>query len=114
MNYLDLKTDVLTWSSEETIIPYISPIDGIAHRYFVDFKATIRNKNGEVTTYLIEVKPAKYTKAPKEPKRKTKKYVEEVCMWLTNQAKWEAAKKFCDRKGYKFIIITEKELGLNK
>lgn len=114
MNYCDQRSNVLAWSSEETIIPYISPIDGIAHRYFVDFKMTIRNLDGTVTTYLVEVKPEKYTKEPKKPKRQSKKYFDEAIMWCTNQAKWEAAKKYCDRKGYKFIILTEKHLGVNK
>jgi hypothetical protein len=29
-------------------------------------------------------------------------------------AKWDAAKKWCDKRNYKFLILTEKELGLNK
>ena len=30
--------------------------------------------------------------------------------WVVNQAKWEAAKKWADKKGYEFLILTEKEL----
>jgi|SRR6185312_15489408 len=111
-NWCDTRDNVLTWSSEETIIPYKSPVDGQIHRYFVDLKFTIRNKDGTVTTYLAEIKPKKFTQKPTTPTRKSKKYLEECIMFATNEAKWEAATKFCQRKGYKFIILTEKELGI--
>ena len=112
MNFLDQRSACLAWSSEETIIPYKSPIDGQVHRYFVDFKATFLEPDGSTTTYLIEVKPNKFTKQPTAPSRKTKKYIEECMMYATNCAKWEAARQFCERKGYKFKVVTEKELGI--
>jgi hypothetical protein len=111
-NWCDTRSNVLTWSSEETIIPYKSPVDGQIHRYFVDLKFTIRNKDGSVSTYLAEIKPKKFTEKPTTPTRKSKRYLEECIMFATNEAKWEAAKKFCDRKGWKFIVLTEKELGI--
>ena len=37
MKFLDDYDDVLEYGSEEIIIPYISPLDGKMHRYFVDF-----------------------------------------------------------------------------
>ena len=33
-------------------------------------------------------------------------------MYVQNIAKWEAAKKYASKKGYKFIILTEKELNI--
>jgi len=56
MRWCDLSDNVLEWSSEETIIPYICKTDNKPHRYFVDFKIKVRTKNG-VKTYLVEVKP---------------------------------------------------------
>jgi hypothetical protein len=32
--------------------------------------------------------------------------------WGVNSAKWKAAREFCKDRGYEFVIITEKELGL--
>ena len=32
--------------------------------------------------------------------------------WVINQAKWEAARKWAEKKGYEFLILTEKELGM--
>ena len=31
--------------------------------------------------------------------------------YIKNQAKWSAAKQYCDDKGMQFKIITEKDLG---
>jgi hypothetical protein len=31
--------------------------------------------------------------------------------YVVNVAKWKAAKQWADKKGYKFLIVTEKELN---
>ena len=59
---------------------------------------------------LLEVKPAAQTKPPATPKRRTKRYISEVMTYGVNEAKWKAAKEFCDDKGWEFRIITEAEL----
>lgn len=105
--WCDKNPQIIKWSSEETIIPYISPVDGKTHRYFVDFK--IQTANGK--TYLVEIKPKKQTEPP-QSKRKTKRYLEESATYLVNQAKWEYAKRFAKSRGWEFIVITEHELGL--
>jgi hypothetical protein len=32
--------------------------------------------------------------------------------YVQNVAKWKAASKWADKKGYKFLIVTEKELNI--
>jgi len=59
---------------------------------------------------MVEVKPFKQTKEPKTQKKITKSYVSEVLTWAVNKAKWKAAGEVCEDNGYKFMIITEKEL----
>ena len=59
---------------------------------------------------MIEVKPHHQTREPKPQKRLTKKYLNEVKTWGVNQAKWEAAIDYCKDRGWKFQILTEKEL----
>ena len=110
MQMLDENTTVLKWSSEEVIIPYISPIDNKRHRYFVDFYVEARAPNGSIKKMLLEVKPAAQTQPPKSPKRKTKRYISEVMTYGVNEAKWKAAKEYCLDKGWEFRIITEAEL----
>jgi len=112
MRYFDENPNVLKWSSEEVIVPYKSPIDGRYHRYFPDFLIRVKNKQGQLETIMIEVKPYKETREPKPQKRLTKNYLAEVKTWGINKNKWEAAIEFCKDRKWKFMIITEKELGI--
>lgn len=105
--WCDRNPQIVRWSSEETIIPYVSPIDGKVHRYFVDFKIHTANNK----TYLVEIKPMKQTQPP-EGKRKTKRLLEEQATYLVNQAKWDSAKKYARSRNWEFVVLTEKELGL--
>lgn len=112
MLYLDDHKDVISWGSEEIIIPYRSPIDNRIHRYYPDFVVTKINSQGVRETALIEVKPAKQTVPPKVQKKVTKSYITEVKTWGVNEAKWKAALEFCKDRGWTFHIFTEKELGI--
>jgi hypothetical protein len=85
MDYCDLKDSIVEWSSETTIIPYRYDIDGKIHRYFIDFRIVVREKTGELQTYLVEIKPEKKTKPPKPPKRKTKNYIYESMDYIKIQ-----------------------------
>lgn len=109
MNYCDTNNGIVRWSSEEVKIPYVSPIDNKVHTYYVDF--WVETKVGEeIKHILFEVKPKKFTEPPKQPKRKTKKYIAEVFEWGKNEAKWKAAKEFCRKKGWEFYVLTEDDL----
>lgn len=111
-NWCDYNPSVINWSSEEIIIPYRCPTDNNIHRYFPDALIQIRDKMGCIKTYLVEIKPLIQTRPPETPKRKTKRYITEVMTWGKNSAKWSAARQYCKDRGYEFIIITEKELGI--
>ena len=111
MKWLDEHPNVLWWSSEELAVPYKSPIDNKMHRYFPDFIAKMRLKDGKVMTYIIEVKPMAQTKMPIQ-KRKTKRFLQEMATYVVNQEKWRAADIFCQEHGWKFLVVTEHELGL--
>ena len=111
MKWLDEHPNVLWWSSEELAVPYKSPIDNKMHRYFPDFIAKMRLKDGKVMTYIIEVKPMAQTKMPIQ-KRKTKRFLQEMATYAINQEKWRAADIFCQEHGWKFLVVTEQELGL--
>ena len=110
MSSFDKRPDVLSWSSEEMCVPYISPVDGKRHRYFPDFIVKIQTTDGSVKTFMVEVKPEKQSRPPERKKRVTKQYIQEVVTWGVNQAKWKAAEDFCKHKGWEFQIITESEL----
>lgn len=113
MLYLDSNSQIISWGSEEVIIPYRSPIDGKIHRYYPDFIITKINKEGKKETALIEVKPYHQTIPPEIPKnRNSKKFLIEVKTWGMNEAKWKAANEYCKDRGWTFHIFTEKELGI--
>jgi len=111
MTWLDKEPSVVSWASEELVIPYISPADGKRHRYFPDFLVKVRNKEGKLNTMLIEVKPKKQAMEPVRKSRVTKAYIQEVVTYSINQAKWKAAEEFCLDRGWEFKVLTEEHLG---
>jgi len=112
MDYCDLKDSIVEWSSETTVVPYRYDIDGRMHRYFIDFRIVVQEKTGIFQTYLVEIKPEKKTMPPKQPKRKTKNYVYESMDYVKNQNKWTHARKYAQERGWKFIVLTETDLGI--
>ena len=112
MKWCDTNENILEWANEEFWIPYRSPLDNRVHRYFPDFYVKVKENNGTIKKYVIEVKPMRQVLEPKIQKRKTQKYIAEVKEYAKNQAKWEAAKEYCKDRMMEFKIITEKELGI--
>jgi hypothetical protein len=112
MVYCDMKENVLEWSSEEKCIPYRSPVDGKVHRYFPDFIIKVKENDGTIKRYMIEIKPKKQTIPPAKPKRQTKRYISEVYEYAKNQAKWKAAEEFCKDRLWEFKVFTEDDLGV--
>jgi len=111
--WADLNENVLAWGSETIIIPYINPLDNAVHRYFVDNFVLFKDKEGKKQKFLIEIKPSKQVARPvSSGKKKRATVLYEQTTWITNQAKWEAAKKWAEKKGCQFVILTEKELGI--
>lgn len=112
--FCDNNPNVLEWSSETVIIPYINPIDNKPHRYFVDNMVYI--KEGEVKKrYLIEIKPSKQTLPPTISKNKKKStMIYEQVTYAQNKAKWAAAVDYAKKHNMEFKIITEKELGITR
>ena len=108
--YLDENVNVLRWGSEEISIPYYSPVDKKNHKYYPDFIAEIKSPEGEIKTYVIEVKPKKQTIPPKKKKTNSRSYIRECITYTINEAKWNAAKKFCKKREWDFIILTEDDI----
>lgn len=111
-HWCDLNENVISWGSEEFFIPYISPLDNRVHKYFPDFIIKIKEQTGTVKTYVIEIKPKKQTFPPVKKSRVTKSLIYETKTYAVNQAKWKAAKEWCEDRLLEFKIITEEELGI--
>lgn len=105
--WCDENTNVKSWGSEEIVVPYLYDVDKKYHRYFVDLKISFNDG----TTLLVEIKPEKETNPPKNPGRKTKRYLNEGLTYVKNVNKWKAADSFAKDRGWKFVIWTEKTLS---
>lgn len=113
--FCDSNSSIISWASEPIVVTYQDPIEIIDHktlkpkmrRYYPDF--LILTNNNE--TILVEIKPYKETIPPVNSSRKARStLITESKRWATNQAKWKAAKNYCEKRGWIFKILTEKEL----
>ena len=110
MAILDHNPNILSWGSESVVIPYQNPLTGRVSRYFVDFNMTMRDKDGKLKKFLIEIKPHAQTLPPSQ-KKNTKALARRQAEYIKNQAKWLAATAFANTKGSQFVVLTEKHLG---
>lgn len=108
MVWADTNPQVLKWNQEESIVPYISPVDMKQHRYFVDFLIMVKTRSEEIKRYAVEIKPEAQTKMPTT--RNKKRLLTETATYSINQAKWKAADAFFSRQGIEFIVLTERHL----
>lgn len=117
MSWCDNTPEILGWSSEETVINYFDPVQNKNRLYYIDFKIVTKRADGSFKVTIIEIKPYKQTIKPRPNKRKSEKtiFIEQTT-WITNKAKWIAAKAYAAQRGWEFKIITEKELfgGIDK
>lgn len=115
--FCDTNPDVLEWGSENIVIPYLNPIDNRVHNYIVDAVIKLKTKEG-VKKFLVEVKPYKQTLKPVSRMTKQNKVpkslIYEQLMYIKNQAKWDAAKKWCIKRDMEFTILTEHQLNIRK
>jgi len=116
MLWADQHKDVIRWSSEEVILQYRHPVTNRLHRYFPDFWIEKLDRNGNLETLLIEIKPLAQCKPPVLKNCKNgkprKNQVHQIITYGVNQAKWKAAQAYCDKMKWKFQVLTEKDLNL--
>lgn len=98
--WLESNKSVKRWGSECIEIPYYY-IDEKIHKYYPDY--FVEMEDG--TCMVVEIKPYNQTQKP----------INENCWaykeYSKNMCKWRAAKEFCDNKGYKFRVFTEKTIS---
>lgn len=99
INYCENLPSIVKWASEPIAIRYFSRLDNREQNYYPDY--IIENEDGH--RCIVEIKPYDQTIRPKENDSKWLKQA-----WIKNLDKWNAAKKFAEDHGMKFIIVTEK------
>ena len=108
--FCDRNVNILAWSSEEIVIPYVRPTDQSVRKYYPDYFIAYKNKNGDVIKELIEIKPADQTKPPRKNIKNPKQRMYEQVTYAVNIAKWTAATAWCKQRGITFRILTENQL----
>ena len=112
--YCDTNDSILKWSSEPIAIKYFNPLDKKEHDYNVDFYIKVLKESGEEQEWIIEIKPERQTQKPiyegAMTLAKLKSYNHSMQVWITNQAKFKAAKEWAEKRGYRFGVVDEKFL----
>ena len=133
MDWCDRNEQILRVGSEPCSIQYRDPVANLEYchkhnldpnnpqnwkirKYYVDMWIEFKTKNGNIRKIFIEIKPYKDTIKPEPlpPNAKLKEvnaYNRQMKIYLTNQAKWKAAKYEFNKRGCEFQIFTEKELS---
>lgn len=123
MIYLDNNDKIINWGAEHLKIPYTKTewvsesqeYRTTEHTYYPDFYYELKRENGTISKVVAEVKPYSETIEPvlnPNPSAKQLKNFEySLKMYNKNLSKWSYMIDYCKRKGFEFIIITEKVLG---
>lgn len=107
MHYFDRNPYIISWGSEECVIPYYYEVDHKVHRYFLDFILIFQTKSGEQKKALVEIKPKSQCKPPR---KNTKNFDKKMLEYVKNKNKWEAAMAFCKQHQMSFMLLTEDHL----
>jgi hypothetical protein len=107
MQVCDMNPNIIQWGSEEFRVKYFNPIKKKVCDYIPDFIIKYKDRNGNIITEVIEIKPLKQT----VPDKRASLY-DQVAL-AVNHAKWAAAKMVCESHGIRFRIATEKDLFRN-
>lgn len=101
IGWLENSPTVKYWGSECLKIPYYYVRDQKTHTYYPDY--FIEMTDG--SCMVVEIKPSSQTVKPiNENSWVAKEYLKNMC-------KWKATMEFCQKKGYKFKILTEKTIN---
>ena len=123
MVYLDNNAKIINWGAEHLSIPYTKTewvsesqeYRKTEHTYYPDFYYELKREDGTISKVVAEVKPYSETIEPVLKQNPTSKQMKNfeysLKMYNKNLSKWSYMIDYCQRKGFEFIIITEKVLG---
>lgn len=111
MVWCDVNDKVVHWVSEPLDIKYWSRKDNKAHLYYPDFYFKQLQQDATYKEYLVEIKPKAQIQKPNPPKENSKKALESYKFlaeqYVKNMDKYNAAKNYCEGRGWNFIVLTE-------
>lgn len=104
MEWLDTQPAVVSWSSELVKIVYPNPLTNRSSFYYPDFMISYVDKLGNFHKEMIEIK-GRHEAVLKETHN-----ARDRLLYIQNLKKFEYAIKWCQPRGIKFRVLTEKEL----
>jgi hypothetical protein len=108
MKFCDTNPSIQKWASEAVKIPYRNPLTGKSTVYVPDFFIQYLDKNNNLNSEIVEIKPSNQAQLESVGKNKTHQ-----AQFIQNQAKWSAANLWCKQQGLRFRIVTENDLFHN-
>jgi len=126
MIYLDNNENIVHWNTELIKIPYtknawnnrLMEMTLSEHTYFPDFYYELKKADGSISRVVAEVKAEHETQPPKlqaSPTAKQMKNFEYALKeYSKNLDKWKYCIEWCKRKGFEFVIITDRHLNPGK
>ena len=105
MRFCDTNPSIMKWASEAVQIPYKDPLTNRQTVYVPDFFIQYVDKQGKISTELVEIKPASQAILERVGKNKYNQ-----AQYVKNQAKWVAANAWCKQQGIKFRVLNENDL----
>jgi len=126
MLFLDMNPSVVKWGYECMGITYMDPTQGGKKAQYLPDMIAYMTREGkeEPQGFMIEVKPYSKCIKPKEPKKPTKgskktyynyqqsykRFMMASKEYAVNQAKWAAARVYCQNKQMHWILANEKNI----
>jgi hypothetical protein len=108
MQMFDNNPAIQRWASEAIKVPYRNPLTGKQTIYVPDFFVNYVDKSGKQHAEIWEVKPASQALKEKVGRNKMNQ-----AAYITNMAKWEAARAYCKQQGLTFRVISENDIFHN-
>lgn len=105
--FCDENPAVLQWASEAISIKYRHPITGKISNYIPDIFMRYQDQHGHLHTEIIEIKPRKQSMIEGKMTERDRMVV------AINQAKWVAARAWCQNAKIEFRVLTEDSLFHN-
>lgn len=104
MNFLDKNNNVINWGYEVVKIPYLHPFKKKTSIYIPDFLVRYIDKFNNEIIELVEIKPTN------EMIIESAKNKKQIASCILNRYKWDEALKWCERRGIKFRVLSEKDM----
>lgn len=105
MTVCDENDKIQFWASESIQIPYQNPFNGKWTLYIPDFLIIYEDSTGKVSGELVEIKSLS------QSVQKEARGDRDRAQVIINHAKWKAAMQFCAKRGLKFRVMTEGDIG---